>query len=373
MARIDMSQIEDSMVEQQATAKRSRLCAVQILRAVAALLVVFGHTMYEARSLDPDNVHLAAFEGEHWQVGVDLFFIISGFIMMWSFGDRFGQAYAPREFLVRRFVRILPAYWLFTSLIVLATLLTPSRLENAMFDPEHALLSFLLVPHIAPHGGIHPILALGWTLMYEAFFYICFASCLCLPRRIGLATLVAIFFLAYGLATFTHFLPEALRRFWGDSIMFEFLLGVAIYFALPDGRLSARRLIGILAICAAMGTAAWLTSTWSSIRVWHYGLPALALFVFTSAALPQVTRHFWLLLILVGEASYTLYLSHPFVLEVVKMAFERIPFLNSAPILYISAAIAVATVFSIAFYKAIETNLARWLMRLRVLQLQRAS
>jgi peptidoglycan/LPS O-acetylase OafA/YrhL len=296
-----------------------RLPAVQILRALAALSVVIGHALSESRYFDLNREYGAVAHIDRWTAGVDLFFVLSGFIMMWTFGHRFGEPQAWREFLRRRLVRILPSYWIFTALMVLATLLFAGRLESAVITPEHALLSFLLIPHIAPHGGIHPILALGWTLMYEMFFYLSFALVLCLRRHLGLLLLAAVFLLVHGLGHHTSLLPDALRLFWGDAVLFEFLFGVGFYFVQQEGKLPLDRLVWVLLFCAVSSAAAYLTGQWSSNRVYHFGLPALAVLALFYHLLPTIRPPLAALVLV--KASYT-YLSHPFVLELAKIPIE---------------------------------------------------
>jgi exopolysaccharide production protein ExoZ len=343
-----------------ADVQAGRLPAVQILRALAALSVVVGHALSESRSFGPAGAYDPIVNMHQWTAGVDLFFVLSGFIMMWTFGHRFGEPRAWREFLRRRLVRILPPYWVFTSLMIIATLLFTSRLESAVFTPEHALLSFFFIPHIAPHGGIHPILALGWTLMYEMFFYLSFALALCLRRRVGLMLLAAGFLLIHGLSLHASQLPEALRLFWGDAVLFEFLFGIGFYFVQQDGKLPFDRLVWVLLLCAVGSAAASLAGQWSSNRVFHFGLPAVAVFALFYYMLPMVRAPFWLTLVLVGEASYTLYLSHPFVLELAKIPIDPLPVTAGCKVaIYLAAGLLAAVIFSLAFYSLLERRLTR--------------
>jgi peptidoglycan/LPS O-acetylase OafA/YrhL len=341
-----------------------RLSSVQILRAIAALSVALGHALYEAESFDVSRVYRSILDTQHWTAGVDLFFVLSGFIMMWTFGRRFGEPHAWREFLKRRLLRIVPPYWIFTAAAVVAALLFAGRLETTVFAVDHAILSFLFIPHIAPLGGIHPILSLGWTLMYEMFFYLAFAAALCFRRLVGLLALAGLFFFVFALARFTGLLPEALRLFWGDAVLFEFLFGIGFYFAQSEGELPVDRLGWVLLFCLGAGVAAYAVGWWSASRLFYFGLPALALFAVFFHLLPQVNARFGLMLVLLGEASYTLYLSHPFVLEVAKVPIERLPLTpESRIVLYLVVGMAAVTLFSVAFYSLLERQLTQWLTR----------
>lgn len=342
----------------QLTVRTGRIPSVQIVRALAALLVVAGHALYEARAFDTSGAVARIAAWPIWTFGVDLFFVLSGFIMMWTFGEHFGRRAAWREFLTRRLVRIVPLYWIFTGLMIAATLLIPSRLETAAFSFEHALLSLLFVPHIAPQGGFHPILSLGWTLMYEMFFYLAFALALCLPRRLGLAALTGLFAVLFTVASVTSLLPSALQLFWGDSVLFEFLLGVLFYFIQREGRLEPARLAPLLLVCASIGFAALRGGI--GVRLFQFGVPALGAFGLFFWMLPEVKLRAWVFLVLVGEASYTLYLSHPFVLETVKIAFGLSPVPYAARLwLFLPVALAAAVAFSLLFYARVELQLAR--------------
>lgn len=337
------------------------------MRAIAALSVVAGHAMYEATSLNGARSFGRVLEGEFWMAGVDLFFILSGFIMMWTFGQRFGQAGAAQEFLVRRIIRIVPPYWFFTALIILAILVFADHVKTTSFTPAHAILSFLFIPHLAPQGGVHPILLHGWTLVYEMFFYVAFALALLLPRKEGLIALAGLFFSLNALAIYTGILPMGLSSFLADPIMFEFLLGIAFFFLQRDGKLSTDRLVLILAACCAAGVVAYATGSWSQNRFFYFGLPAFACFAIGYYLLTGVQGRMWMLLILIGEASYALYLSHPFTLEVVEWAFLRSPLEGPGPIaLYLVTSITLATLVSIVFWSTFERplnyRLTRWLL-----------
>src|SRR5690606_13454882 len=106
-------------------------------------------------------------------LGVILFFVISGFIMVAVTGE--GRFSAP-AFLRRRFIRVVPMYWGATLLAAALALLAPQMFKTTVYDTGQLLLSLLFVPFYNPaSGGIHPLYKLGWTLNYEIFFYLCFA------------------------------------------------------------------------------------------------------------------------------------------------------------------------------------------------------
>ena len=92
----------------------------------------------------------------------------------------------PFLFFSRRFIRIAPLYWLVSGLITVAALAVPTLLSSTVFSLPHVLASFVFVPY--PHPVLHdpyPILVPGWSLNYEAFFYLLFGLSLFLPTRLS--------------------------------------------------------------------------------------------------------------------------------------------------------------------------------------------
>src|SRR5512146_2076335 len=100
------------------------LRSIQILRALAACLVVIGHCLHETAEIAARNGRLPLrIDLIDWGIGVDIFFVISGFIMIYTTADLFGQPGAMRTFLTRRIIRIVPLYWLMTAGLILTFLL----------------------------------------------------------------------------------------------------------------------------------------------------------------------------------------------------------------------------------------------------------
>ena len=155
--------------------ERSGLVSVQFLRAVAALGVVVFHLQpFEQQFLPGPTI------APRWfalgDIGVDLFFVISGFIIVESTSNWFDRRHAG-QFLWRRLTRIYPIYWFYNLLLLAMFWLQPSVLSANRQAPD-LLASFLLTP---PHGKT--LLLISWTLMYEVEFYLIFAACLfCMSR-----------------------------------------------------------------------------------------------------------------------------------------------------------------------------------------------
>lgn len=175
---------------------RGKLIHLQILRAIAASLVVANHTF---GSLETTRVNFRDYERSGdllGGVGVCAFFILSGLIMVRQSSDRFGAPRSPFVFLYHRILRIVPLYWI-------ATLLWFNSLRIWHVPTVHAkaqlFRSLFFIPDTySPMFRMNPILGQGWTLNYEMSFYLLFAIALFFPRRIGIGILLATpFFLTH--------------------------------------------------------------------------------------------------------------------------------------------------------------------------------
>ena len=148
-----------------------RYDGIQVLRVFAALLVVITHsTFYASERLINHNISVWKFG----TIGVDIFFIISGFIMISASGVANSKPMSWKKFIQNRAIRIVPMYWLATTVKVFALLIVPSMVLHAIFDPERIFYSYFLLPQVNPDGRFEPLLGVGWTLIYEMFFYLVF-------------------------------------------------------------------------------------------------------------------------------------------------------------------------------------------------------
>ncbi len=172
----------------------SQIGSIQALRAGAALVVTFGHLEHEAATLPAAVASgFAPVLLDLTGAGVDLFFIISGFVMVHASRDLFGRSGAAPLFLARRLARIVPLYWMVTTLFLL-TMLAAHVLSSAVPTAGEVVQSYLFVPYSPRVGGpMQPVYKLGWTLNYEMFFYLVFSVVLMLPARTAVLALVGFF------------------------------------------------------------------------------------------------------------------------------------------------------------------------------------
>jgi len=205
------------------------LVSIQVLRAVAALAVTVAHT-YPLVGLEfgianyPTLITGAA--------GVDLFFVISGFIMVYASEDLFEQQGAPRTFLLRRIIRIVPLYWLVTTVLLAYMLLRYGSPQE--HSSRTIAASYFFIPTSNAAGApITPFLAVGWTLNYEMFFYLVFAFGLLL-RRAAAVIILSVLLIAFGLWGRQLSLPLSLSIL-ADPIILEFVFGMLVALAYREG------------------------------------------------------------------------------------------------------------------------------------------
>ena len=341
------------------------LISIQLLRALAAGLVLVGHALH-------DSNFIAAKTGQaelpqHFMdfgFGVDIFFVISGFIMLYTTAGKFGTPGAMRQFLIRRLQRIAPLYWLMTTALIVGAFIAPKLLNVPIEGWRTIVESYLFIPGLRANGEVRPILALGWTLNYEMFFYVLFAGCLLFPLKRGLLLLTG-FFVCFVAAGVLFQMPTTALTFWSDSIIFEFLFGVGIALLFRNKiRLSGPAAIAIFIAGAVL--AVCLGPLWGVSHVLPRfvtaGIPA-ALIVFAAACGPRMSASRVVApLVLIGDASYSLYLSHPFVIRPLRNLWMMLPV--QMPVWgYVMACCVAAIVGAIAVYWLIERPLIRLFKR----------
>jgi peptidoglycan/LPS O-acetylase OafA/YrhL len=292
---------------------------IQALRAVAALLVVFVHLDVFARALGlPTTGH----------GGVDLFFVISGFIMVHttsqssrSEASSRGEARSPvgpGEFMLNRLTRIAPIYWLLTLATFAVAWLVPTLMQATVADVEQLLLSLAFIPFRKSNGLVQPVLFVGWTLNFEMFFYALFALGLAFrDRRRGVLAVVLL--LGALVASGWWLRPENVQAaFYTRPIILEFAAGMGL--GLLGSRVRCETALGRVAVgltgAIALGAVALVPVFLpTASRLLTHGLPALI--VVASAIILHESGVSWSSrwVLALGNASYSLYLTHPFVTQ----------------------------------------------------------
>jgi peptidoglycan/LPS O-acetylase OafA/YrhL len=211
-----------------------RIDAVQALRAVAAMSVVVDHVLHEAAALDPGGTIQSWQTAAPWYSGVDVFFVISGFIMVHASRRLFGARDAPWRFLSHRLARIVPLYWAMTGLFVAVAMLDRRALNSDLSGAKQLVANLLFIPWPRPGGGLQPAFSLGWTLNFEMMFYVVFALFIWLPRPRALVCIGAVL---AGLVAAHPAVPADWSQwaFWTDPVIAEFGFGMLVAVAAQAG------------------------------------------------------------------------------------------------------------------------------------------
>lgn len=264
--------------------------------------------------------------------GVDLFFVISGFIMVWIASDLKPGTQTAGKFLFARVMRIYPVWWLFAaamSVYLFISYGTPwdaealDRLDVTGW--QHWINSMLLIPHKAL-----PVLQVGWTLIHEMYFYVMFAALLLLPQTYRMPAFIvwAVAILASISAQLTGYYADSFFALIFFPMTLQFLMGGAAAWILKarDGQFRWPALIvGITWLAGAILAVDFADASTSSptLRTFTYG-PAFALLVYAIVSFEQKNRLGAFIpqsLVRVGDWSYSLYLCHLLVISAVARLF----------------------------------------------------
>lgn len=341
----------------------NRLNSIQALRAIAASLVVLLHVqgMAEKYSLDPSFLNAFYSLRNFGSSGVDIFFVISGFIMTVVSAQRYGEVGAPLEFFKRRIIRIVPLYWFYTSLMLLLIWL-PFTLRQSILDLPFTICSYLFIPSVNPTSKeIMPLVAQGWTLSYEMYFYLLFAIFLHFKREWFLPSITIYFTCCIGLGFLLDIQKDSTFRLFSNPILIEFLMGCfigSVY--LSERRIGSLLSTGLIVIgCLGLiGTIIWGKSGYTRILDW--GLPATCLVagvVYLERAIGFRTSR---ILVALGDSSYSLYLYHTFALMVIGKLL-KMGLLSDIPIdIVIIASVGFCIVSGHFAYLLIEKPITRY-------------
>ena len=312
---------------------------LQILRAFAALNVVVFHAIGSSNNYGFEAVVFPVL-GQWGTSGVDVFFVLSGFIMVYT---QLGRKRSPLSFILGRIYRIVPLYWLLTIFYVLLLLLFPSLFREAEFDWGRTLASLFFVNNIA--FETHPIVGVGWTLEYEMLFYLIFAAALILSsnRMVLPFSMSALLIL--------HFI------FGVDPIIFEFGMGM-LAAALVKSRDFPKPFYWLSFIVGCLLLAANIVYAPPFQRWVAFGLPSLLL-VFGAYGVPELK---WRLGRICGDASYSIYLIQIFTLPLI---FKLASYAPLPADLLILVSVLFTCGIGIFLHKGIEVPISRQLRYVR--------
>jgi exopolysaccharide production protein ExoZ len=324
------------------------LNSLQILRGLAAWMVVFHHVIQSYyMSAGTSESKLMATLTEYGHFGVDLFFVLSGVVM--ALVARKYQG-AGVDFAVGRVFRVVPVYWFYTLLLVISVLIFPTGTYLTWWEDFSLLKSLAFIPHANPNGyGYYPTLYVGWTLIYEMFFYFVFSMVLIFklpkPTITCAILLLAIAFVFRNMNLLGH----------SSLLLVEFAIGIAIYEYFKATQSMNRFSLKVLPVAAflVMISLAFYIGREDLANYFIAGLIVYS-FILTEWLFSKDIKVFHFLKVL-GDYSYSTYLSHIIVIGWFYYLFggEQSKDYGVWPVFGIALVVLIISKYS---YKYIETS-----------------
>lgn len=316
---------------------QGKIIELQALRGLAAILVVFYHIT--AISLFDDTqsstlLALKSFWAMYGSLGVPLFFVLSGFIITMSIFGGKETRISPKDFLLRRVIRVYPVYWLYLFAMLFLTILQYFFSSKSAVEINfiYFLKSFFLWPTFDKYGQFYPLLWVGWSLVFEMYFYIVFFIALHLSFSYlrTLAFISSVMFIGFVLpyllvndvserTALGYLLCNKLNIFFLSGIVLAGFYSVGFF-----SRLVIQKVIGIIFIFIMLimllryfymepvgDVNFFISLSFSSFFVAYCLIPKK-----TGVAIYKA-------LAVVGDASYTLYLSHFILIILVTSLWKR--------------------------------------------------
>lgn len=341
-----------------------------MLRALAAIMVVYTHSICSMGSFGMGWLQRIPASGALGTLGVDIFFVISGFVIYLSAGRLTGSQ-AARSFLWHRFRRINPAYYAATLLTLLIWLPGILRGKHPEVNSRSLLTSFLLCRY---PGWASPILVQAWTLFYEWYFYLIFCLLILVgvQRKVGMLTILMGSLVFLGWTLRDH--PIDILDFYTNPCIIEFLLGVGIGYCFQHrtpGRTAAFALLipgillGVTCIWTGYADVAGPPFLHAPIYLYHhaFGWGSTAALIVAGCVFLEKNGGFTFfhrnrLIALLGDASYSIYLFHFIVLGAIAAIYLRVGFFLT-PDLAINIHVILMVAGSLLFYKWVELPLLK--------------
>ena len=301
-----------------AISKNERIENLQILRFVAAALVLVTHITFYIH----ERINNAIGFWHGGEIGVPIFFVISGFVMYLS-GEKLPRnTEGAKLFLRRRVARVFPLYWLITTLKIAIALIAPAVILHNRPDILSVLGSYALFPMLNDEGQVRPIHGVGWTLLHEMLFYYVFSISLLLRQSPYVFTSLIIVSL-WVIGLFVH-AESALALVCFNSINLMFVAGMMLASIYKNGFQFPR---GLALALLFVGIALIMSPDLGALRralIGEFSIEAImivaALLSIQISALPKLKRLFATL----GDSSYSLYLMHPILAPGIVLALYKL-------------------------------------------------
>jgi exopolysaccharide production protein ExoZ len=347
-----------------------KLQNIQALRGIAVLSVVLFHLVTIEHKYGGTETILPFFFN-FGLFGVDLFFVISGFVMVAITRGKFQDIKQALLFLYHRASRIYPAYWIYSLFVLCVFLIKPSLVNSSQGSQVDILSSFLLLP-----SETLPLVMVGWTLIHEMYFYLTFFLVMLLIKERHLPFVILLWGIVIIFLNVFLELTSPFSRLVSHPLTIEFISGcfLAIIFFRENNRLlETRSLLILTSICLIVSVYGYclyhqITGQIDPQGWWRiliFGIPAILLvFSFVNAERNGNILHSSL--VKIGDASYSIYLSHILTLSAAGRLWSMYYSSNAAydKIIMIPLFLVLTIIVGIASYHFIEMPLLRYSRRI---------
>lgn len=332
-----------------------------MLRAIAALLVVISHAKilsdlywkrYDLQNLHTtvDDLHLLG------KYGVDIFFVISGFIMAYIVDTKYKNYGYITIFLKKRILRIVPLYWICCSVLALLLYFFPSIFSRMSFNFKEIVLTYLFIPYTPSGSNGCPIYEVGWTLSYEMYFYLIVAISLVMDKKTSILSMGIFFILCTLMNTYSE---TPITKLLTSPFLLLFYAGFLLGHLYNSSYTAS---VSISYICIACGVIIPIYLLFFDFNALVCAFGAFVLtagFVFLDKKnKPHIPKTF----ILLGDSSYSLYLTHYMAVPFLGKLFVKSNLVHfMSPLLFITTLTLVCCIIAVLSYFTLERTTARCL------------
>ena len=329
-----------------------KLQSIQILRGIAAWMIVFYHFIKHFH-YPTENTGLFSFFG---QLGIDMFFVISGFIMAFILSTNHRTT---KDFILNRIIRIVPNYWFWTLIMmIVGYLISDGHVLNTTFSSFFLSIFFITHDHPSAFLGYYPLLSVGWTLNMEMFFYVLISLVLLFGMTARKTLFMTGFILFCFVAIYKIFHIELYKEVAGNARLLEFMFGIILHY-LWKSKLSFFRSKYYLIFLFTITCTVCFVAVPDTLKLISVAVLLVYLFLlFDNYLNPE--NFFIQKLVNLGEMSYSTYLLHIIIILVVHHYLGDIMTLSVFIYALVSTMILVY-IFSMLSHKLIEVNISNFL------------
>jgi exopolysaccharide production protein ExoZ len=328
--------------------------SLQMLRAVAVFLVICHHSY--RLLLKHNGIHYPHFDlFEYAALGVDLFFVLSGFIMFYIHHLDIGKGINHlKTFLIKRIVRIYPVYWVVT----IGLMLFEYVVSQEKFPIKFLVNSFLLLP-----DSKQPILGVAWSLIHEMFFYLMFAL-LILTRKVKYVIFTWVTGMIFMLINPINLSDNAYLNLIFNPINLEFLVGCMSALLFLKFKLNPQILIIVGIASFVFSIFLEYTGVLELHRFIAWGIPSFILILGLVNLDEKIDGKVPKFIVFIGNASYSIYLTHIVAISIFGGFISHFNLfgLKVSPLIIVLFFVILQVILGCLFYLIVEKPILNYLI-----------